>query len=939
MARAITSDELVSLRTDGQLSKLYLAVLVPATVYSARINQSFSAWDSIAELTYDGGSGTLGNVLPGMSLWVGSAAGLRDRGICRIRATPSGTVFYINETSEVKFQDNDYITIKNEFSIWPRQLRVEPVRMDYDVAYTDQHLLCDPVPVLGPSAAVLWLTGATVSLTLDGSNSWVLGSSISSYAWVAPGSSSSSNMGTATPTVTYNATGIYRIDCTIAAVNGKVSIGHRYVFVYSDAHPPVTQFTLTSSLSGSYDTGGWGFDVTLYDQATIPEIYERTMVVLFSKDYYQGRLQSIGPIPGYENILAIGWVTTEDILWDPVQSSVKFHVEGPQWWFDQMTGFPVGTENTQSTPTDWTQFKDLTVDGGIWHMLHWRTTADLLMDIYPSGDTKKLPSAEGVVGTLWSQLDAISDFTIIAKPLCDRYGRLFCRVDSQYVPEADRTSFPEVQAILGSDWEQRIEFSRNPVPQTGVLEISGVSYDGTTGTPLISQAPGTVFRHHGRTETRDQLLFQDQAQANTLCGLMLNQMNNEYPLVRITLAEMNRMIDITPNQYVTLTIVSGDTPRGIVFTSKRFLARRVEFSPDSESGFLVTSLECEAETFEGLAVTVPVPQTPDPNIPPDDLPLPPYWPDIPPINPYPNPPIVPPPPDVGPCADSPANGPFQTWCSGEIDSTDDYPLHTCWIRGGLQGGTNPTTVIIDGCAQSSDDNGVTWEDASSADMNLQVKAVGPGEAFISYGSGGGGSGCGQYTFTFSGSGEVGGFQVNIDSTAKLTIYDGYTRVDAAFDASGGAGHWTYAPLTFPMVAGSGQMVWKAVAFQGYGGGADHKFNYMDAVNAGLSPTIFFDSSDFTVTEGQWNISGSDVLNPNWNADMDALFGSGWTTKGWPGHDAYYDGSYVGYGSIKIHEPDIPVHGEGTVALIFKGMPRIYRFVINEMYVYNLCQEA
>src|SRR3972149_2189681 len=133
--------------------------------------------------------------------------------------------------------------------------------MDVDVAYSDQHVDFDPVPVLG-SHAVLWLTGASISVDFDASDSWVFDSTISAYAWTAPGSSASSGMSTATPTITYNAAGIYRVYCTVTAANGKTPMGARNGFVFDDDNPPATGFQL-ANCEGSVDSGGWMFDVTM----------------------------------------------------------------------------------------------------------------------------------------------------------------------------------------------------------------------------------------------------------------------------------------------------------------------------------------------------------------------------------------------------------------------------------------------------------------------------------------------------------------------------------------------------------------------------------------------------------------------------------------------------------------------------------------------------
>jgi hypothetical protein len=938
MARAITTEELALLRTEGQWSELFMAIHKPAVVYSARINQVFTTWDGVAELTYDGGSGTLANVLPGMTVYVGSNAGAYDKGMIRVRKAPTATVLYIGETSDIAYQDNDYLTVVDEFGLWAKHPTLDDdgvVYMDYDVAYTDQHKSPDPVPVLGPSAAVLWLTGANVVFYPDASASWVLGGSISAYAWSAPGASATAGMSTATPTITYNAAGQYRVSCTVTASNGKTTTGYRWAFVFDAAHPPVNAFQL-KSCSGYADDGGWKFTVEMYDQAALADVRDRALVVLFARDHFGADTQSLGPVSGYENLIATGWIDGENITDDPDQSTVEFTVQGPHNWLGKLPNFAIGLTNSSVDPTTWGQIKNLSVDKALWHALHWHSTATTMLDIALSGDLRLAPSTESTAGVMWDQLKSVAGM-ILAAPICDRFGRLGIEIDGQYLATGDRSSIPVVMSPNKSDWHDQITIERRTTCETSMVDISGVSYNGTTTTQILSRAAGKIYKACGHNKTVDKLLFSDQAEANLMAGAIHSRSNCVYPMITIPLAANNRMLDICPRQFIDFTLDPADTPRGVTLTGVHLIPRTVSYSQDVKTGALTAEIDFELETFPGLAIAVDIPQTPEPNIP--DQPIyPPYFPIIP--GPFgPVPPVIPVPPDVGPCSEGPANGPFKMWVEGEIDSTDDYPLHTGWISGGLQGGSNPTTVTIDGCAQSSDDGGVTWQDASSADMGLQLKAVGPGEGFIAYGSGGGGSGCGQYTFTFSGSGQLGGFQATINSTPQCRTQDGYSRVDADFNASGGAGHWTYAPLTFPAISVAGKLIWKAVAFQGYGGGPEHKFDYMDASNAGLSPTIFYDSSDFTVTEGQWNISGSDGSNPNWNADMDALFGAGWTTKGWPGHNGTYDGSYAGFGSIKIHEPDIPVHGEGIVALVFKGLPRIYRFIINEMYASNLCQEG
>jgi hypothetical protein len=709
MARAITADELTLLRTAGQYAELFLAIHKPATVYSARVNQTFTTTDGIAEITYDGGSGTLANVLPGMTLYVGTSAGAYDKGMVRVRKAPSGTKFYIGETSEIFWEDNDYLTVVDEFGLWAKH-PVTPdettIYYDYDIAYSDQHATPDPVPVLGPPA-ITWLTGATVDVAFDGSLSWVLGGTITGFAWSAPGAAVTAGMDTATPTVTYNAPGTYRVSCTLTASNGKTFTGYRYVFVFSAASMPATAFQL-DTCRGEWESGGWEYAVTMWDQASLTDIRDRAMVILFAKDTYGAAQQSIGPIAGREKVIAVGWINGESITQHPELGSVEFTVKGPNWWMDQMMAYPVGMRSVATAPTNWKEFQDLTIDKGLWHLLHWRTTATLMMDMFLTGDTRPAYSVEALFDTLWKQLDTLAYQSILAKPLCDRYGRLFIEPDAQIVPVADRASIPVVQELYSHDWQGAVDIERRPLPPVSRLDISGwVCADFANPKVIFSSANGIVVRRFGKVESRDNLLLADQDQANALAGLIMGWMNNRFPRLSFALASNHRMIDICPRQYCQVDFAAEDTLRGFVCSNQKLIPRAVEFSHDPESGTLLTEVDFEGETTAEIAVTVTRPQTPDINIPDGPGIVVPDWPIIPVIKPkiYPPPPVIPTDPDAPgePCrdgTDTSENGPWNLWVSGTLNSVSPsshfIPYHV-YARPGSS--PNPTRYVIDAAFQ------------------------------------------------------------------------------------------------------------------------------------------------------------------------------------------------------------------------------------------------
>ena len=123
IARAATSPELALYRSPGKKSKYYAAIYQPRVIYTARVNQVFTGWDGIMQVTFDGGSGTLANVVPDMLCYVGTTAGARDIGFVRVRSIDA-THIYFDQYSGIKLQDNYYLTIVDEFRLLQRHITI-----------------------------------------------------------------------------------------------------------------------------------------------------------------------------------------------------------------------------------------------------------------------------------------------------------------------------------------------------------------------------------------------------------------------------------------------------------------------------------------------------------------------------------------------------------------------------------------------------------------------------------------------------------------------------------------------------------------------------------------------------------------------------------------------------------------------------------------------
>ena len=731
MTRAITSGELTKLRSDNQHSALYAYIHHPRTVFSCLVGTIPATTDSITQVNYTNPTGNTTDVLDGMTVLIGTSAGARDVGIVRARFCGNG-VLTIGMSSDIIWVTGQFITVLEDWFFSQRTLAFDAGiwNIEGDTTYTDQNTNCDPMPILGPMAAVLRLTGSTVTFSPDASNSWVPGSSISGYSWSAPGSSASSGMTTATPTITYNAAGAYRVDCTVSAANGKTAIGHRWVYIPSDSDNKV-QIKL-ENLTGERDSGGWSFGLTMWDPTEISSIQDRALVVIYADDYYGGVLGSIGPVAGYENVIAEGWIDGNTVDWNPEQGDVKFTAKGPAAWLALVGAWPVSVLDTASTPTDWMHFEGLTVDAGIWFIAHWHSTMSLFMDVYPSGDTRRAYDCSGDLGTLWDQFKALC-IKLGGLPLCDRYGRFFTYIDPQLIPVGNRSSIPVVMDITKGDWSDTLTIQAHEYLKTGLLEVAGFYYGNGVWSGLIARAPGNSMSPSGTMQSQYNFIFTDQNQANLTAQLLYAEQNNLYPTIPITLAANNRFIDLAPAQYLTLTIASTDTPSGITWTAKRIIAHRIEIAL-GDGGMITTTLECEAETVPltpGIQVvypTAPVSQTPMDGI-SSNFPMPSYN-----FTPPTYVSDTPAAPDT-PCrngTDTTANGPWNTWISGARYSDSPADMITPykgWCR--PSGASNPTRYTINAqfMARDANYNWVddatdTWYDIYLLDSSYNIVATG-----------------------------------------------------------------------------------------------------------------------------------------------------------------------------------------------------------------------
>ena len=454
MTRAATITEVGKFASEKQWSLVYAYIHTAATVLACQVNQAVIDYDMLSELAFDGvTAGASSDVLAGMTVLVGRAPGLCDRGMGYARKAPTSSLLYLGETSGIHAQNNDYITVLNEFGLWLKQasipLTTGTVLLDTDLVYSDQLAVRKSIVLAGGDRA-LELSGSSVTAVYALSGA-------ASYVTTCSGASVSGGT-TATPSVTVSAAGDYRVTIVATASTGAVTTTHRWLHVVNSGQARNAVLT-----DNSADGSGWSAHVKMPDSTS--GVRDRAKVLLFARDYYDGTLGSIGSLTGCENGVHVGWIDGKSITQDINGGTVEFDVRPASWWLDQIRN-PVEIKISQvtATPATWKEMQTLSVDAMVWHILEHFTTALNSMDVILTGDTRTAVSMTAPIGSLWGQITAIADGLIKANSFVNQYGQLVISIATPLVPVSTpmRAMCPPKRVALS----ERLSVSAPPISTT-----------------------------------------------------------------------------------------------------------------------------------------------------------------------------------------------------------------------------------------------------------------------------------------------------------------------------------------------------------------------------------------------------------------------------------------------------------------------------------------
>ena len=625
-----TAGELALLRTQPHRSKLYLSIFEPQIVFQAFVNDVGAAKGDMV-ITYDTvTTGSYLDILGGMTVWVGSTAGARDKGSIYTYSKSSSTLT-VGENSHINWKNNDYITIVNYHQLWPLYPRYVQSATDitvyklYSQGYTDQNEDLGSFIVMGGNYAgfVNQTTGSCL-VYYDGSESEnVIGTTGTAYSWIFDGGNPTGTTAITPGWVSYTGTGHYQARLTLTTPDGHDDFGIRHVSIYDrpgeGPTPPILNWGL-ESLAGSRDEGGYSGRVWIKED--VSNVIDGALVVIFSDDWYGDTLQSIGGnSKNREHIFFAGYIVDGSIDYDYQTSTVFFDVGSPSEIMKICEAFSVSVEDS-GDPTasalakggdPWFYLVGLSTKTALYHYYTFHSTVQTLMDIRYVNTEFDIQHFDADRTSLYDASNTFMKTTLHGKACCDRQGALYFEIEAGAIDDAANTLNTNM-FIDSHDWMGNPNITEGG-DDVSYLEMGGVAYYGIsagsgTYTPLLSAGPGLAPAYRGRNMKTSGLALTSQGQLNTLVGNIWENMNSAYPDVSLDLVGNFRNIDIAPQEVVKLTLNVADTFRGISWNQKAFTPTSMTWNYDAQNNLLLPSVSLAEVTQGNAGQTIAIPLEP-----------------------------------------------------------------------------------------------------------------------------------------------------------------------------------------------------------------------------------------------------------------------------------------------------------------------------------------
>lgn len=596
---ALDSTQLALLRSAPQTSNWSCVPIPPVTIFAARVNGS----PGVGAVTIPYDSVTIGaytDALKGMTLLIGSAAGLDDYGVIRVRLDADASNLYVAWNSDIAWADNLYLTVLEQFLVWPVLFRSvgATIYWDWDIVYTDQTTDWPPVALMGDNVCKLW-AGNPTSVYFPVFDSYPVSSGATLTSYFIDYGDGTSETVTTNPTHDYTSAGTRYAMLTVTDSNGKTHTTRRIVALPDPATIYTVKFEGTS-LAGQLGEG-WNANVRVFDpNASTAHFPDRAPCFIIAQDSFGGTSGSVGFPLDRENVVFFGYIVQDSVAIQPEYNDVTFELESIAGVMGRVDMQPVATHDSADPagePEPWGWSKNLTVFRAMAFMYWFHTTVMDIADVSIYNDTTFIKDGSMPADNLWNMAVQFPKAHRFHETSVTRTGRVVMLPNPNLIPVAARGAITTVCQLQYGDTREQITAPQVPYPKTSFLCLSGLVYDGNPANefnPCYGMSPGHPPKAYGSQREVQFLALVNQTDANQLAGLLVGTDNMPYDPITIPLrGNWLGCFEPALQEYITTPSGGWTTKRGVILDAVPLIVRKVSVAFDWPNGVVNCTLTCD----------------------------------------------------------------------------------------------------------------------------------------------------------------------------------------------------------------------------------------------------------------------------------------------------------------------------------------------------------
>ena len=643
MSHALSVGERATLRSRPVHVERYLSYVPVEVVFSGQITAHYvdSRNSNNYALGLQSTTGTLADAKPGYSVWIGTAPGLRDRSIVRMRAAGyvvgANTIIPIGEVAQAaaKIEIGEYVTIVAIRKPWPKLPRLLPVfnaqgvatdfleYHDYDVVHTDQNRYQQPLANVTKSgydplehAGFLDAGEDYRTLQLDSSTSQALTDSIASRSWDVNGQTIAVGSSSSTAITVQVEEGFHWFSLTVVTTAGKSSTHWFPVWAHGPAYPPITRVHVVRDERSEWREQ----DLEIFNQPGLSDLLTPGATLCsWERVTYAGEVP-----PPQRPTQILGWSPRTLGSLRAYEDTWTLTLVGIGGWLEAMNGYGqlIIKPDSSNVPDEWNEMAlgTLRIDRVAAYILREYSTVLDLVNLYILSENTDIVEEEEIkLGTQWAQVKyQVSGY--LGKVACDSGSAIWITPQAFYGSESQQAAWPAVISITAADWmhDPGLQVTTEDEPTVNQLTMSGSWFDGVKSHQVASVAPGDAMSGLGdNQEGPYQRLPTANAQQalNTRCGREYWRRNAQLNPVTVELLSDLDCVEPAWGELVKLTW-EEEAASGVEWTTKSFVVTDVIVTHSYEGleePQRSVAWTLEAVTFGRPGMTVLLPDDPFPD--------------------------------------------------------------------------------------------------------------------------------------------------------------------------------------------------------------------------------------------------------------------------------------------------------------------------------------